>query len=98
VLDEMEFTMGFDDKVKNAAAEVAGKAKEWIGDKTDNEQLESAGKFDQASAKTKQAVEAVKDDLKTKLSEARDSVADKAGDLSDKISDKADKVKDRSGS
>lgn len=90
--------MGFDDKIKNAAAEAAGKAKEWIGDKTDNENLEAEGKFDQASAKTKQAVEAVKDDLKAKLSGARDKVADKAGDFSDKVADKADELKDRSES
>jgi len=96
--NEMEFTMGFEDKIKNAAAEVAGKAKEWVGDKTDNEQLEAEGKFDQASAKTKQAVEAVKDDLKTKFSDARDSVTDKAGDLSDKVADKADEAKDHSKS
>ncbi|MDP2234201.1 MAG: CsbD family protein, partial [Actinomycetota bacterium] len=37
--------MGFDDKIKNTAEEVAGKVKEWVGDKTDDEQLEAEGKF-----------------------------------------------------
>jgi len=94
--DEMEFTMGFDDKIKHSTDEAAGKVKEWVGDKTDNDKLEAEGKFDQASAKTKQAVEAVKDDLKDKLDDARDRASNKAGDLSDKVADKADEVKDRS--
>lgn len=89
--------MGFDDKVKNVADEVVGKAKEWVGDRTDNEQLEVEGKFDQASAKTKQAVEAVKDDLKDRFDDVRDKVSGKAGDLSDTIADDADEVKERSG-
>lgn len=90
--------MGFDDKIKNTAEEVAGKVKEWVGDKTDDEQLEAEGKFDQASAKAKQAAEAVKEDLKSRLSDARDTVIGKAGDLSDKVAGKADEVKDRSES
>jgi uncharacterized protein YjbJ (UPF0337 family) len=98
VPDEMEFTMGFDDRIKNTAEEVAGRVKEWVGGKTDNEQLEAEGKFDQTSAKTKQAVEAVKGDLKTTLSEASDKVTERVGDLSDKVADKADEVKDGSGS
>ncbi len=94
----MEFAMGFVDKIKNAADEVAGKAKERVGDKTDDEQLEAEGEFDQASAKTKQVVEAVKDDLKGEFDDARVWVSGKAGDLSDKVADKADEVKDRSRS
>jgi len=87
--------MDFDDNIKNAAEETKGKVKEWVGDKTDNEQLEAEGKFDQASAKTKQAVGAVGDDLKEKLEGARDRMSEQAGDVSDKVSDKADEVKDR---
>jgi len=87
--------MDTDDKIKNAAQEAEGKVKEWVGDKTDNERLEAEGKFDQASANTKQAVGAVGDDLKDKFQDASDRVSDKVGDFSDKVSDKADEVKDR---
>lgn len=53
--------MGFDDKVKNTAEEAVGKAKETVGDATDNERLEAEGKNDQTKANLKQAGEKVKD-------------------------------------
>jgi uncharacterized protein YjbJ (UPF0337 family) len=53
--------MGYTDKARNEAEELKGKGKEWVGDKTDNEQLEAEGKADQLSARTKQAGEHVKD-------------------------------------
>jgi uncharacterized protein YjbJ (UPF0337 family) len=49
------------DKAKNEGEELKGKAKEWVGDKTDNEDLEAEGVTDQATANTKQAGEHVKD-------------------------------------
>jgi len=53
--------MGQTDKARNEAQEYKGKAKEWIGDKTDDERLEAEGKRDQMSAHAKQAGEHIKD-------------------------------------
>jgi uncharacterized protein YjbJ (UPF0337 family) len=52
------------DKIKNAAEDVTGKAKEAVGKGTDNEQLEAEGKGDQVSADFKSAGENVKDAFK----------------------------------
>lgn len=57
--------MGFTDKAKNEAENVAGKAKEAVGDATDNERLEAEGKGDQTKANVKQAGENVKDAFKS---------------------------------
>lgn len=56
--------MGLDDKIKNAAQEIAGKAKEVIGNATDNDKLAAEGKADQSKANLKQAGEDVKDAFK----------------------------------
>jgi uncharacterized protein YjbJ (UPF0337 family) len=48
-------------KARNEAEELRGKAKEWVGDKTDNERLEAEGVRDQASGRTKQAGEHLKE-------------------------------------
>jgi uncharacterized protein YjbJ (UPF0337 family) len=56
--------MGADDKMKNAAEEAAGKAKEAAGKMTDDERLEAEGKGDQTKANLKQAGENVKDAFK----------------------------------
>jgi uncharacterized protein YjbJ (UPF0337 family) len=56
--------MGIDDKIKNTSEDVAGKAKEAVGDATDNEKLQAEGKADQAGANLKQAGEKVKDAFK----------------------------------
>lgn len=53
--------MALDDKIKNAAEDIAGKAKEAAGKVTGNESLEAEGKADQASAKVKKTGEDVKD-------------------------------------
>jgi uncharacterized protein YjbJ (UPF0337 family) len=53
--------MGLDDKVRNEAEELGGKAKEGVGRATDDERLEAEGKGDQAKANLKQAGEKVKD-------------------------------------
>jgi uncharacterized protein YjbJ (UPF0337 family) len=49
------------DKTKNAAEELAGKAKEAIGNATDNDRLASEGRADQNTASVKKAGENVKD-------------------------------------
>ncbi len=53
-----------DDKIRNKAEELGGKAKEAFGDLTNNERLEAEGQADQAGAKAKQAGEHVKDAAK----------------------------------
>jgi uncharacterized protein YjbJ (UPF0337 family) len=53
-----------DDKVRNKAQELKGKAKEKAGDATDNEQLQAEGKADQVKGDLKQAGEKVKDIFK----------------------------------
>jgi uncharacterized protein YjbJ (UPF0337 family) len=56
--------MGLADKAKNAAEDLAGKAKEVIGDATNNDDLKAEGKKDQAKSSVKDGVENVKDTFK----------------------------------
>jgi uncharacterized protein YjbJ (UPF0337 family) len=56
--------MGTDDKARNKAEELTGKAKEGIGRATDDEELEAEGRVDQTEADLKQAGEKVKDAFK----------------------------------
>ncbi|GAA5035980.1 CsbD family protein [Terrabacter aeriphilus] len=56
--------MGIADKAKNAAQDLAGKAKEAIGDATDNERLAAEGQKDQTEASARKAGENVKDAFK----------------------------------
>ena len=53
--------MALDDKIKNAAENVVGKAKEAVGKATDDERLEAEGKADQTKAQVKKTGEDVKD-------------------------------------
>ena len=52
------------DKAKNAVQDVAGKAKEALGDATGDESVKNEGKRDQAGADLKDAGEKVKDAFK----------------------------------
>jgi uncharacterized protein YjbJ (UPF0337 family) len=52
------------DKVKNAAQDLTGKAKEAAGKVTDNEELQAEGKADQIKADAKKAGENIKDVFK----------------------------------
>jgi uncharacterized protein YjbJ (UPF0337 family) len=56
--------MGTDDKLRNQGQDLKGKAKETMGQATDDEELEAAGKADQGKASLKQAGEKVKDAIK----------------------------------
>lgn len=56
--------MSGEDKMKNAAEEAIGKAKEALGDLTDDERLKAEGKTEQVKANLKQAGENVKDAVK----------------------------------
>lgn len=53
--------MGLDDKMKNTAEDMQGKAKEKVGDATDDQDLQAEGEADQSKASLKQAGENVKD-------------------------------------
>jgi uncharacterized protein YjbJ (UPF0337 family) len=53
--------MGTDDKLRNQGEDLKGKAKETVGRATDDEELEAAGRTDQAKSSVKQAGEKVKD-------------------------------------
>ena len=53
--------MSFIDKAKNKAEELSGKAKEAVGDATDNHDLKAEGQADQFSADVKQTGEKAKD-------------------------------------
>jgi uncharacterized protein YjbJ (UPF0337 family) len=53
-----------DDKLRNQGQDLKGKAKESIGRATDDEELEAAGRADQAKSGLKQAGEKVKDAIK----------------------------------
>jgi uncharacterized protein YjbJ (UPF0337 family) len=53
-----------DDKLRNQGQDLKGKAKETAGRATDDEELEAAGRADQAKSSLKQAGEKVKDAIK----------------------------------
>ena len=56
--------MGLADKAKNAAQDALGKAKEVVGDLTDDTSLEAEGKADQAESSVRKVGEDVKDAFK----------------------------------
>lgn len=56
--------MGLDDKIKNAAQDIAGKAKEALGEHRGDEDLRREGEADQREASLKKAGENVKDVFK----------------------------------
>ncbi|MCI2957257.1 CsbD family protein [Agromyces atrinae] len=56
--------MSAEDKIKNAAEDLTGKAKEAAGKVTGNEKLEAEGQADQTKASVKKAGENVKDAFK----------------------------------
>jgi uncharacterized protein YjbJ (UPF0337 family) len=56
--------MGIDDKADNKAEELKGKAKETVGDATDDEDLQAEGRAERAKGSLKQAGEKVKDAFK----------------------------------
>lgn len=56
--------MSAEDKMKNAAQDLAGKAKEAVGKLTGDDAKQAEGKADQAKASLKKAGENLKDTLK----------------------------------
>jgi uncharacterized protein YjbJ (UPF0337 family) len=59
-----EFIMSAGDKIKNAAEDLAGKAKEATGNATNNDSLAAEGQTDQTKASVKKTGEDVKDVFK----------------------------------
>jgi len=57
--------MGMDDKLKNSAESTKGKAKEKLGDASNDHDMQAEGKKDQSKADLKQAGEKVKDAFKS---------------------------------
>lgn len=57
--------MSFADKAKNTAEDLAGKAKEALGDAKGDDKLKAEGKADQSKSSVKQAGENVKDAFKS---------------------------------
>jgi uncharacterized protein YjbJ (UPF0337 family) len=57
--------MGLDDKIDNKSEDLRGKAKEAVGRATDDEELETQGRADQAKSNVKQAGEKIKDAFKS---------------------------------
>lgn len=56
--------MGLDDKIKNEAEHLSGKAKEAAGDATNKDDLKTEGQKEQVSADAKKVGENVKDAFK----------------------------------
>lgn len=56
--------MSASDKIKAAAENITGKAKEAVGNVTDNDKLVAEGKAEQAKGHTRDAAEDVKDAFK----------------------------------
>jgi uncharacterized protein YjbJ (UPF0337 family) len=61
---ESRCTMSASDKIENAAEKAAGKAKEAVGNATNNEETAQEGRNDQTKASAKQAGENIKDVFK----------------------------------
>jgi uncharacterized protein YjbJ (UPF0337 family) len=53
--------MALDDKAGHKAEELKGRAKEAVGDLTDDEQLQAEGRVEEGSGKLKQAGDKLKD-------------------------------------
>jgi uncharacterized protein YjbJ (UPF0337 family) len=93
--------MGIGDKVSHKAEELGGKAKETVGKMTGNEDLEAAGRQDQAEADVHQAGDKIgdaKDDAAQGLRDAKDEVSSAAHDAKDSVGDAAHHLKPGSDS
>ena len=56
--------MGTDDKIENKSDELKGKAKQAVGEATDDKALQAEGQVDESKGNLKQAGEKIKDAFK----------------------------------
>jgi uncharacterized protein YjbJ (UPF0337 family) len=63
-MERKESSMSAGDKIKNAAEAAKGKAKEKVGDATDDRDLQAEGQAEKTKADLKQAGEKAKDAFK----------------------------------
>lgn len=68
--------MGVFDKAKDKGEQAIGKAKEKIGQATDNEDLEAAGKRDQVSGEVKETAHTVRDKAAGVVHDVKDELRD----------------------
>ncbi len=69
--------MGVFDKAKDKAEQLVGEAKERMGQATDNEELEDAGKRDRLSGETKEAGHDLRDRAAGAVEDAKDRMKDR---------------------
>lgn len=66
--------MGIFDRFKHQAEELVGKAKEAVGNLTDDDKLKTEGQTDQASGQVKQGVDEVKDQAASAVQDVKDKL------------------------
>ncbi|MCE7009448.1 CsbD family protein [Kibdelosporangium philippinense] len=64
------------DKAKDKAEQLIGKGKEKLGQATDNEEMEAAGKRDQLKGEVKEAGHDIRDKAAGAAKDAKDSLRD----------------------
>ncbi|MFC0107652.1 CsbD family protein [Kibdelosporangium aridum] len=64
------------DKAKDKAEQLGGKAKEGMGEATDNEELEAEGKRDQVTGEAKEAGHDLRDKAAAKIHDAKEALKD----------------------
>ncbi|THV22845.1 CsbD family protein [Glycomyces paridis] len=72
--------MGAFDKAKDKAEQLKGKAKEKLGDATDNESLENEGRRDELKGKAKEEFHDLREKGEDKLHDAKERLTDSGED------------------
>nr|BFF24775.1 CsbD family protein [Glycomyces mayteni] len=73
-------TMGAFDKAKDQAEQMKGRAKEKVGDATDNDRLENEGRADELKGKAKEEWHDLKEKAEDKLHDAKERMTGKDRD------------------
>lgn len=71
--------MGAFDKAKDKAEQMKGRAKQKVGDATDNESLENEGHRDEAKGKAKEKFHDVREEGQEKLRDAKERFTGEGG-------------------
>ncbi len=69
--------MGAFDKAKDKAEQLKGRAKEKVGDATDNESLENEGRAEELKGRAKEEWHDLKEDGDDKLHDAKEHLTDR---------------------